>query len=480
MNAVRVTRWRLLLALCLATTVSADEYWRHPGNARAAASCAHLFADTEAVEDASFFAELSWQEDLAEPEARIAEARMAMKRGHGFSQEAEAAAKGNAERAGRAARIRVRGAGDLLRAGKPYREIGLELRRAIDLDPSVATAARAWAFTVTRARITASTSPDLLSMLSLVSNRSKRESSTAHFVPASDPELAGLEMEIAIRAYGVGWTRIAAAYATQAAFFDSPHKPFLARILVLCARRLLHTDRELSGMCILSAIRADPRLAWEDESSWIQAVTTACGRRPFFENYLSRFPKGRYAALARTALRGTLPECEPSFEGRCLVGESPFWRQRTQSDARLFPAASCCADPIPVAPLPALVFERRATACRALAPPLFPEPFDGHRMGVQSHQRIYGEEQPSEPESHARPCVAGSTYHMVIGRDGRVESARVLSAYFEGEDESAAALAAETRGLTPILLAQRYEPARIRGVAVRSSSRGGYRRNCDE
>jgi hypothetical protein len=232
-------------------------------------------------------------------------------------------------------------------------------------------------------------------------------------------------------------------------------------------------------MCILAAIRADPTLTSDDEVSWIQAVTTPCGQKLFFEDYLSRFPKGRYASLARAALRRTLRECEPMIGSWCPVGESPYWRQRTLSDARLFPAARCCPDPIAVTPLAPALFQTRAAACRALAPPLFPEPFDGHRMGVQSHQRIYDAERYA-PESHASPCVAGSTYHMVIGRDGRVESVEVLSAYFSGEDESAAALHAERRALTPILLAQRYEPARIRGVAVRSSSRGGYRRNCDD
>jgi len=135
----------------------------------------------------------------------------------------------------------------------------------------------------------------------------------------------------------------------------------------------------------------------------------------------------------------------------------------------------------PPLPPPALLADadQREAQCRALAPPLFPEPFDARRLGRDAEERIW---QPGDASimDMRRPCVQSSSWDIVVGSDGRVESVTVLRAAFRtGGDDDAAARAAEQRFLVPIVMRQHFKPGTIRGVPIRSVTRASVARNCE-
>ncbi|HEY4640542.1 MAG TPA: hypothetical protein VII75_04305 [Thermoanaerobaculia bacterium] len=124
---------------------------------------------------------------------------------------------------------------------------------------------------------------------------------------------------------------------------------------------------------------------------------------------------------------------------------------------RSHPAASV-APPLPKPARPVDADEREAQ-CRALAPPLFPDPFDGHAEGRKPEEHIWQSGETSVMD--VKPCVAISGYVIVVGNDGRVES-----------------VTSNETGLIPIVMKQLYKPATIRGVPVRSVTHAGIARGC--
>jgi len=144
---------------------------------------------------------------------------------------------------------------------------------------------------------------------------------------------------------------------------------------------------------------------------------------------------------------------------------------------RSFPAGSI-APPLPP-PTPPADADQREAECRALASPLFPEPFDARREGRDAEERMWkpGDASISEMPS---PCVDNSAWDIVVGSDGRVESVTVLRASFRaGGENDDAAIAAERQFLVPILMKQIYRPGKIRGVPIRSITRAAVQRNCE-
>jgi hypothetical protein len=144
---------------------------------------------------------------------------------------------------------------------------------------------------------------------------------------------------------------------------------------------------------------------------------------------------------------------------------------------RSYPAVSV-APPLPPPARPADA-DRREAQCRALAPPLFPEPFDARSLGRDAEERVW---QPGDASimDMRRPCVQSSSWDIVVGSDGRVESVTVLRAAFRiGGDDDAAARTAEQQFLVPIVMRQHFKPGKIRGVPIRSVTRASVARNCE-
>jgi len=144
---------------------------------------------------------------------------------------------------------------------------------------------------------------------------------------------------------------------------------------------------------------------------------------------------------------------------------------------RSFPAGSI-APPLPPPTRPADADQREAQ-CRALAPPLFPEPFDARREGREAEERIGHPGEKSIIDTPP-PCVDHSSYEIVVGSDGRVESVTMGRASFKpGSENDPAAIAAEQQSMVPMLMRQTYKPGKIRGVPIRSITRAAVQRNCN-
>lgn len=148
------------------------------------------------------------------------------------------------------------------------------------------------------------------------------------------------------------------------------------------------------------------------------------------------------------------------------------------SDELFFPAAAKYGAPLPARPIPADA-KSRETQCRAFAPPLFPDPFDGHSIGREVEERIW---QPGEKPitETPPPCVDHSSFEIVVNSDGHVESVTMGRASFKyGGENDPAAVAAEQQHMVPMLLKQKYKPGRIRGVPIRTITRAAVQRNCE-
>ena len=136
------------------------------------------------------------------------------------------------------------------------------------------------------------------------------------------------------------------------------------------------------------------------------------------------------------------------------------------------------APPLPSPALPADADQSKAQ-CRALAPPLFPEPFDARRLGRDAEERVW---QPGDASimDMPRPCVQSASWEIVVGSDGRVESVTVLRAAFRiGGDDDVTARIVEEQFLVPIVMRQHYKPGKIRGVPIRSVTRASIARYCE-
>jgi hypothetical protein len=178
----------------------------------------------------------------------------------------------------------------------------------------------------------------------------------------------------------------------------------------------------------------------------------------------------RHGRLADAAAAvGAAVEADPSLE-RVATQWLLFVK-------RSFPAASI-ATPLPPPTRPADADQREAQ-CRALAPPLFPEPFDAHGIGRETEERIWQQGEKAITDT-SPPCVHNSSFEIVVGSDGHVESVTMRHASFKaGGANDPAAIAAEQQNMVPMLLKQKYKPGRIQGVPVRTITRAGVQRNCE-
>ena len=404
-------------AVLFAATVAAQElpdYGRHPRNARAAAACANLFLDDGKLQEAKLFAKIAQEEELADADAILANARVGMRDGQRIDTEVERLVSKHPEKAKFAAEILLRGAGDLADRGRPFFDVHLALLTAGKLDPSLRTVADRWSASFVRAKLTPRNAVELL--------------------PLAAAGGVDFVVEIARRAMAMRQPKVAALYASHAMNFPNPPRRELALMFVECAKAFPGTDVNLKIEALRLAEQLDP------------TVTTY------------RHPRAN------------------SIGGFCGNVSSPFAAGPFDSDQRFFPAATYGPPLPPRAVLPDTAY--REAQCRLLAPPMFPEPFVTNRIGRQSSDRIWDEPSP-EP---APPCVERSTFDLVIGADGRVESVKVRLASFPGGPDffDPKAVRAEEKNYVPILMKQKYRPGRINGTPVRSITRAGTIRNCNE
>ena len=243
---------------------------------------------------------------------------------------------------------------------------------------------------------------------------------------------ADFHVEVARRALAVHIPRLAALAAEAASTFKNAPRRETALLLVDASRAL--TEARLKEAALKLAVQLDP---------------TVSSYRPKPAQFVGGF---------------------------CGNVSSPF-AGPFDSDERLFPAATY-APPLPPRAVPADA-KQRETRCRALAPPLFPDPFDAHAIGREVEERIwqYGEKSITDAPP---PCVHNSSFEIVAGRDGVVESVTMRRASFKpGGENDPAAIAAEEQSMVPMLMKQKYKPGTIRGVPVRTITRAAVQRNCE-
>ncbi len=325
----------LVLLLSAVLTRADDEHWRHPQNARAAASCAHAFLDAGDLKQARFFATLAQEEDLGDPDATFALARLEMKRGLRVDSSLQDVIKRHPGKKKEAARVLLGGARDLLasRSAQPFFDAKLALHYAMQFDPSIRPEARRWTFAVVRNELTPRTAFDIALLLFSVADRS------------NDPEVGRLIVDIAQRALALKQRHIAGLYLVNGGLLKSPERPRIACLLVVTARALLTEDRIAASHSITAALHIDPTLRNDEEAMWLVQASASCGRTALLRDHVKRFPNGRRVAQAKQLLLRKHAECPPyRLPVGCGMGRSPFARKAVASDVRFF-------DPVPLPPL---------------------------------------------------------------------------------------------------------------------------------
>jgi hypothetical protein len=480
--------WLMATALFLVTAVSplaarsARDDGRHPANARAAADCSTLFADAGDFAEAEFFASLAQQEDFVEPEAIFAIARLTMRRGQPIDSEVRRAVERQRGHAPRAARLMLRGAADLIAVGTSTKwwNAAAAVRAAVELDPSLQWQAESWVLSVVRAQITTRNAGEMATFLVAAIPRAPIPGRGMSAPRVSAPRVVAMQIEIAERALQIGSPGIAAFYATQALAFETTEQRRLAAILVRAAHALQPKRPDLAHEAARIALARDPERRFDEELLWLVQATARCGRGEFLKTYVESCARGRYIAEARRLLSQEHSVCSSGLTASHL-GLSPFLQvDGMQAETRFFTAQPTAIAPaVPATATPA-DFPEKARRCRSLAPPLFPEPFDGHREGVTAEEEIGGRSAGASLPK-ASPCVAEAHYERDVDRTGEVVRVVIRSARFEGSDRSdPLATAAAEKQLVPFLRSIRYRPAMIRGVPVVSRVRGGVQHDCSE
>lgn len=474
----RAIRLALACALVCVEVASAD----HPKNARAAAECARLFYALGDLEEAQSFVDLGTDESLTSPAVMLAATLVGARKGQSGYDGVERMAAANPPERPEAARTLLRGAADLLDRGRTW-EAGVTVMTALEIDPSILPQVKPWALATVRARITAKNAGDLTVLLRAVSPPRKTEKidrDVSRVIPQPAPDIVALSFEVAQRAMAMHWPKIAAGYAWNGLDYETPLRSQLARLLVDAAEALAASDRPIAYQYITYAFARDPDLKNDERALWIEQMTAPCGRTDLLRAYLRKVPAGAHARQARVALTRRYPPCDPHpFPAMmCPVGESPFFKGTFESNVHFFPAAANPSPLFDVRPGPRAADEARA--CRALLPPLFPEPFEANRMGRQDltlndREIVARLEVPTD-----RPCIQSSTLNLIVDDGGTVRGATVSRAQFANENDSPAAAAIEQTRMPPHFVGRKlYTPARIRNRPVWATTWVGFMRYCE-
>lgn len=405
-------------------------------NGHAALTCARLFLDEGKIADAKFFATLAGQEGTAGTDGKLLAVRLYALEGEGDYTEIERMVAEHPESAHAAGEAMLRSAPDLLERAK-FWDAGMAVRTAVQLDPSLRPVAQLWLFSVIRAKLTPRNALDVLPFVGAASG-------------ADHAAEGDFLLEIARRALAMRQPNLAALAARQGLLIQgSTHRPELARILVEAARSFTPGKPLLAQEALNLATAVDPSLNAREDVLRMKQVTAPCGR--------------------------VGQPCPPIvFLGSgCGTVTSPF-ADHFESDERFFPGATYGL-PLPRPRVPADAAHREAQ-CRALAPPLFPDPF---KVARDQAVFISGPDAAAIDHLQATPCIEQSTWDLVVGRDGHVESMKVrLAAFPNGDNHDPEAIALEQRRIEPLVRQQQFRPPMLGGVPVRSENWGAALRDC--